>query len=93
MGVRHRRVRGDAYYQLLDEFITAVKRRYGNTTIIHFEDMSYDNGNKLLNMYRGEFPCYNDDLQVGAVVAASARVDQHIDRLSLDITCVGIRAC
>lgn len=32
VGVRHRRVRGDAYYQLLDEFLTAVRRRYGNTT-------------------------------------------------------------
>jgi malate dehydrogenase (oxaloacetate-decarboxylating)(NADP+) len=27
VGVRHRRVRGDAYYELLDEFLTAVKRR------------------------------------------------------------------
>lgn len=64
VGVRHRRVRGDAYYQLLDEFLTAVRRRYGNTTLIHFEDMHYDNGSKLLNMYRADFPCYNDELQV-----------------------------
>ena len=28
VGVRHRRVRGDAYYELLDEFLTAVKRRW-----------------------------------------------------------------
>lgn len=34
VGVRHRRVRGDAYYQLLDEFLTAVRRRYGNTTCV-----------------------------------------------------------
>lgn len=63
VGVRHRRVRGDAYYQLMDEFLTAVRRRYGNTTLIHFEDMAHDNGAKLLNMYRTDFPCYNDDLQ------------------------------
>lgn len=60
----NRRVRGDAYYQLLDEFLTAVKRRYGNTTLIHFSDMSYDNGSKLLNMYRTDFPCFSDELQV-----------------------------
>lgn len=51
-------------HQLLDEFLTAVRRRYGNTTLIHFEDMGHDNGAKLLNMYRTDFPCYNDDLQV-----------------------------
>ena len=26
VGVRHRRVRGDAYYELLDEFLTSAKR-------------------------------------------------------------------
>jgi hypothetical protein len=61
----YRRVRGDAYYQLLDEFLSAVKRRYGNTTLIHFSDMSYDNASKLLNMYRTDFPCFSDELQVG----------------------------
>jgi malate dehydrogenase (oxaloacetate-decarboxylating)(NADP+) len=60
-----RRVGGDAYYQLLDEFLTAVRRRYGNTTLIHFNDMAYDNAAKLLNMYRTDFPCFSDELQVG----------------------------
>ena len=58
-------MRGDVYYQLLDEFLSAVKRRYGNTTLIHFSDMSYDNASKLLNMYRTDFPCFSDELQVG----------------------------
>jgi len=71
VGMRHRRVRGDPYYELLDEFLTAVRRRYGNTTIIQFEDMTYDNASKLLNMYRTEFPCFNDDMSgVGASVLA-----------------------
>lgn len=38
--------------QLMDEFLTAVKRRFGNTTLVQFEDMAYDNTSKLLNMYR-----------------------------------------
>ncbi|GBF99300.1 NADP-dependent malic enzyme [Raphidocelis subcapitata] len=72
VGVRHRRVRGDAYYQLMDEFLTAVRRRYGNTTLIHFEDLGHENGAKLLNMYRTDFPCYNDDLQgLGTAVLAA----------------------
>ncbi|WIA32021.1 hypothetical protein OEZ86_002874 [Tetradesmus obliquus] len=72
VGVRHRRVRGDAYYQLLDEFLTAVRRRYGNTTLIHFCDMAYDNAAKLLNMYRTDFPCFSDELQgLGTAVLAA----------------------
>jgi hypothetical protein len=47
-----RRVRGDAYYELLDEFLSAVRRRYGNTTLLQFEDMTFDNATKLLSMYR-----------------------------------------
>lgn len=67
-----RRVRGDAYYQLLDEFLTAVRRRYGNTTLIHFNDMAYDNAAKLLNMYRTDFPCFSDELQgLGTAVLAA----------------------
>lgn len=31
MGTKHRRVRGDAYYELVDELLTAVRRRYGTS--------------------------------------------------------------
>jgi hypothetical protein len=34
--------------------------------------MGHDNGAKLLNMYRGDFPCYNDDLQVWREEGAGA---------------------
>ncbi|KAG2486157.1 hypothetical protein HYH03_015121 [Edaphochlamys debaryana] len=73
VGVRHRRVRGDPYYELMDEFLTAVKRRFGNTVLVQFEDMAYDNASKLLNMYRTEFPCFNDDMS-GTAAAVLAGV-------------------
>lgn len=38
--------------QLMDEFLTAVKRRFGNTVLVQFEDMEHENAAKLLNMYR-----------------------------------------
>lgn len=28
VGSKHKRIRGDAYYELLDEFISAVQRRW-----------------------------------------------------------------
>ena len=53
-----RRVRGDPYYELMDEFLTAVKRRYGNTVLLQFEGMAYENASRLLNMYRwGQDKC------------------------------------
>jgi malic enzyme len=72
VGARRRRARGDAYLALVDELLTAVRRRYGNTTLIHLEDLAHDNASRLLQMYRGDFPCYSDDLQgTGAAVLAA----------------------
>lgn len=31
VGSKHRRVRNDAYWDLIDEFLTAVRRRYGSS--------------------------------------------------------------
>ncbi len=67
-----RRVRGDPYYELLDEFLTAVRRRYGNTTLLHFEDMAFDTSSKLLSMYRTAFPCFSDDMSAEAAVLLAA---------------------
>ena len=133
VGSRHARVRGEAYYELLDEFITSAQRRcagshltgffpaevscfaedakgvphncwaplstacraladskilsqgqrgvhacpglgsnapyplcvrrFGNTTLIHFEDMSIPNLTRLVNQYRGSLACFSDDVQ------------------------------
>ena len=35
VGCKHERVRGDAYYELLDEFITAAQRRYAGSKPSH----------------------------------------------------------
>ena len=31
VGGKHRRVRGDAYFELVDELLMAVRRRYGSS--------------------------------------------------------------
>lgn len=60
VGVHHRRVWGDDYYELLDEFFAAVRRRYGASVLIELEGMSWENQNKILATYRGTFPVYSD---------------------------------
>jgi len=63
VGLRHRRVRGDAYDELMDEFINAAMRRWGANTLFQFEDFSNKNGQRLLDTYRGHALCFNDDVQ------------------------------
>lgn len=57
--------------ELLDEFFTAVQRRFGNTVLIHLEDMQYENMSKTMAQYSGNFPVFSDDIQgLAAVVIA-----------------------
>jgi malic enzyme len=38
---------------------------------VHFEDLTYENASKVLNMYRTDLPCFNDDIQgIAAAVLA-----------------------
>ncbi|KAL4457781.1 hypothetical protein ABPG75_012646 [Micractinium tetrahymenae] len=60
VGTKHRRVRGDAYYELVDEFLTAVRRRYGSAVLVDCAGMDYETQSKLINTYRGTFPMYSD---------------------------------
>lgn len=57
--------------ELLDEFFTAVQRRFGNTVLVHLEDMQYENMSKTMAQYSGIFPIFSDDIQgLAAVVIA-----------------------
>ena len=40
--------------------------RFGNTVVVHFEDMAHANLDRLLRQYRGTLPCFSDDVQVGS---------------------------
>ncbi|QDK45014.1 NAD-dependent malic enzyme [Bdellovibrio sp. ZAP7] len=76
MGWKHPRISGDEYYQFVDEFIEAVKRRWPDV-LLQFEDFAQKNASPLLKRYRDEICCFNDDIQgtasvvVGSLIAAS----------------------
>ncbi|CCH41177.1 malate dehydrogenase (oxaloacetate-decarboxylating) [Wickerhamomyces ciferrii] len=71
MGNRFPRIRGEEYDQFLDKFIQAVKKRFPSATL-HFEDFGVTTGRPLLQRYRNQLACFNDDIQgTGAVVMAS----------------------
>lgn len=68
MGWKHPRISGDEYYAFVDEFIQAIKVRWP-TALLQFEDFAGDHATPLLNRYRNEFCCFNDDIQGTASVA------------------------
>lgn len=68
LGLRQARVRGEAYDEFIDEFIDAVKDRFPNA-LLQFEDFATPNAIALLDRYRDELLCFNDDIQGTASVA------------------------
>lgn len=76
MGWRHPRITGEEYAEFVELFIQAIKRRWPKV-LLQFEDFAQANATPLLNRYRDEICCFNDDIQgtaavtLGSLIAAS----------------------
>lgn len=68
LGYPHPRLEGEAYYEMVDEFIMAVQNRYPKA-LIQFEDFVTPKAYALLEKYRNKILCFNDDIQGTAAVA------------------------
>src|SRR6187399_2697459 len=68
LGYPRRRLEGKAYFDLVEEFVTAVQSRYPDA-LIQFEDFLTPNAYALLNKYKDRVLCFNDDIQGTAAVA------------------------
>ena len=81
MGYPHKRLEGQAYLDLVDEFVSALQDKYPES-LLQFEDFLTPNAYKLLDTYREKILCFNDDIQGTAAVAlsgviASTRITGH----------------
>lgn len=73
MGWRNPRVTGEEYEQFVDAFIEAVKRRWPNV-LLQFEDFAQKNAMPVLNRYKDELCCFNDDIQGTAAVTLGSLI-------------------
>ncbi|WP_423226989.1 NAD-dependent malic enzyme [Marinobacter halodurans] len=67
MGWRHERIGQDEYDAFVADFMAAVKRRWPKA-LVQFEDFAQNNAMRLLQQYRDQACCFNDDIQGTAAV-------------------------
>ena len=98
MGWRNPRISGDEYNEFVDLFIQAVKRRWPEV-LLQFEDFAQGNATPLLNRYRDQLCCFNDDIQgtaavsVGALIAACLNKGQKLSQQKIVFLGAGSAGC
>lgn len=83
LGNRHERVRGERYYDFIDQFVQTAERLFPKL-YLHWEDFGRSNAANILEKYRKKIPTFNDDIQgtgivtLGGVFAAMAITGQKL---------------
>jgi malate dehydrogenase (oxaloacetate-decarboxylating) len=79
LGIKKNRLRGDAYFEVIERFIQGVKRIFPRA-LLQWEDFGKEQAFVLLDRYKERLPSFNDDMQgTGAVAAAALRTTSRIN--------------
>lgn len=98
MGWKNPRITGPEYDAFVDSFIQAVKRRWPDV-LLQFEDFAQRNASPLLNRYRDQICCFNDDIQgtatvtVGSLIAGSRAVGEQLKDQRIVFLGAGAAGC
>jgi|TARA_B110001450_G_scaffold239897_1_gene248148 malic enzyme len=87
LGVQKKRLKGKAYFDLVDEFMEAVRYRWPNA-LVQFEDFDSSVAQPLLDKYRNSHLCFNDDIQ-GTGATALAGLLGALRAKGLDVNTLG----
>ena len=71
LGNRHERVRGNRYYDFVDQFVQTAERLFPKL-YLHWEDFGRSNAANILEKYRHQIPTFNDDIQGTGIVTLGA---------------------
>ena len=98
IGWQHPRIDAQQYDEFMDLFITAIKKRWPNV-LLQFEDFEQRKALPLLNLYRDELCCFNDDIQgtaavtVGSLLAACRAKQQTLSEQTIVFVGAGSAGC
>ncbi|KAI0853572.1 NAD-dependent malic enzyme [Daldinia vernicosa] len=83
LGLRQNRVRGEKYDKFVEEFVQSARKLFPRA-YIHFEDFGLANARRILDHYKHEIPCFNDDVQgTGCVTLAAIMAGLHVSKQKL----------
>ncbi len=71
LGWRHRRIGGAAYDDFVDRFVQAVRTELPDV-LLQWEDFATPHARPILERYREQMLCFNDDIQGTAAVVLAA---------------------
>lgn len=98
MGSRHKRIGQDEYNAFIEQFMQAVRRRWPEA-MIQFEDFAQPNAMPILQKYRHDYCCFNDDIQgtaavtVGTLLAACRSIDVQLKDQKVVFVGAGSAGC
>lgn len=67
LGNRHERIRGEAYYDFIDQFVQVAEELFPDL-YLHWEDFGRSNAANILNQYKDKIPTFNDDIQGTGII-------------------------
>lgn len=98
MGWKQPRVVGEEYDKFVEDIFSAIKRRWPKA-LIQFEDFAQNNAMPLLEKYRDQYCCFNDDIQgtaavvVGSLIAASRAAGKQLKDQTVAFLGAGSAGC
>lgn len=98
IGWKNPRITGAEYDEFIDLFIKALQKRWPDA-LLQFEDFEQNKALPLLNRYRDQLCCFNDDIQgtaavaVGTLLSACRRKQQRLSEQTLVFAGAGSAGC